>query len=78
MGGGYKVSVEEYQVGKREMARKGSMVFGEAISLLALNIIKQTKRGEIICNLYTLPPEWIFQPDPFWLAQTSPAEWIQG
>ena len=43
-GGGYKVSVEEYQVGKREMARKGSMVFGEAISLLALNIIKQ--RGE--------------------------------
>ena len=25
-----------------------------------------------------LPPEWIFQPDLFRLAQISPAEWNQG
>ena len=32
------------------------------------------KRG----NLYLPPPERIFQPNPFWLAQISPAEWTQG
>ena len=28
--------------------------------------------------MYMLPPEWIFQPDPFGLAQISPAEWNHG
>ena len=29
--------------------------------------------------VYMLPPEWIFQPNPFRLAQISPAaEWNQG
>ena len=28
--------------------------------------------------MYMLPPEWIFQPEPFRLAQISPPECIQG
>ena len=51
-----------------------------ALPLIFLYLRYTLTRTQIYINkyIYMLPPEWIFQPDLFRLAQISPAEWNQG
>ena len=54
------------------------IVIGEKTALPVVKGPNGAKKNKYIYYIHMLLPGWIFQPEPFQLAQISLAEWIQG